>query len=122
MTRRYSRIFSRRIMFGAPSLIIFGIIYLFYDPEIGGAMLVVGVLFTIILIVDIVRRRRQGPRQTATITHTGHQSSTGQQPIHYQPLNTEQPATQAQNGKFCSHCGKENETETKFCTNCGANL
>ena len=122
MTRRYSRIFSRRILFGAPSLIIFGIIYLFYDPEIGGAMLAVGVLVSVILVIDIVRRRRRGNRHTATITHAGHQFNTGQQPIHYQPLNTEQPATQVQNYKFCSHCGSGNEMDTKFCTNCGANI
>ncbi len=122
MSRRYSRYFFRRIMFGAPSLIVFGIIYLFYDPEIGGAMLAAGVILSIILLVDIIRRRRRGSRQTAIITHTGHQQSTGQQPIHYQPLNTEQPTTQAKNVKFCSHCGSENEKDTKFCTNCGANL
>ncbi len=122
MSRRYSRYFFRRIRYGAPSLIIFGIVYLFFDPEIGGAMLAVGVIFTIILIFDIVRRRRRGSRQTATITHTGHQPSTYQQPIHYQQLNTEQPITQTQSSKYCSHCGKENDTKTKFYTNCGANI
>ncbi len=122
MHRRHNRYFFRRIIFGAPSLIIFGIIYLFYDQEIGGAMLAVGVIFTIILVIDVVRRRRRGPRQSTIISHTGHQPSGGQQPIHYQPLNTEQPATQAQNNKYCSHCGGKNEMDTKFCTNCGANL
>ncbi len=122
MPRRYNRYFFRRIIFGAPSLIIFGIIYLFFDPEIGGAMLAVGVVFSIILVVDIIRRRRRGPSRTATITHTGHQPSTGQQPIHYQPLNTEQDGTQAVNNRFCSHCGGKNEIEVKYCINCGANL
>jgi len=122
MHRRHNRYFFRRIIYGAPSLIIFGIIYLFYDPEIGGAMLAVGVVFTIILVINIVRRRRRGPRQTAIISQTGYRPSTGQQPIHYQPLNTEQPVTQAQSNKFCSHCGGKNEMDTKFCTNCGANL
>ncbi|MBY9002011.1 MAG: hypothetical protein KGD64_13920 [Candidatus Heimdallarchaeota archaeon] len=122
MSRRYNRYFYRRIIYGAPSLIIFGIIYLFYNPEIGGAMLAVGVLFTIILVVNFFNRRRRGTRQTATITHTGHHPSTIQQPIHYQQLNAEPPVTQAQNNKFCSHCGGKNEMETKFCTNCGADL
>ncbi|MHA1417758.1 MAG: zinc-ribbon domain-containing protein [Candidatus Heimdallarchaeaceae archaeon] len=122
MSRRYSRYLHRRMLYGAPSLIIFGIIYLFYEPEIGGAMLAAGVLFSIILVINIVNRRRRGTRQTSTIINTGHQPSTYQPPIHYQKIDSEQPATQAESSKFCSHCGGKNDMETKFCTNCGANI
>ena len=110
-------------LWGAPFIIIAGIICFIFDPEYGSAVIAAGVLMTIWLVVRLVKERREKQalyRSTVGMTLNGDPNY--QQQIQNQPI--QQPvkhavSTSQTTDKFCTNCGTTNRTTDKFCTNCG---
>ena len=86
MSRRYyNRVFSIRRLIWSPIILIGGIIYIFYDLEFGITLTAIGAVTTIILIILLINRRREGASLPASQTHTAPIVQSGiQQRIHYQ--------------------------------------
>ena len=111
-------------LWGAPILLIAGIIWTTIDPEYGMALLIAGSIMTIWLVVRLVREKRE--KQTPHILTGGqtlYEEPNFQQQGQYQPI--QQPVTQAVSTsqstekKYCPNCGAANQTTDKFCYNCG---